>query len=95
MARRTTDTVITVGTSDGIVLSANPNRKHMIVSNCGTQSLFLRLGQAAAANSGIALPVNGNAIELDHETIGNGIGMDLHAIAAGAGGAIAIWSSED
>lgn len=95
MARRTVDNVIAVGTIDTIVASANPYRRHIIIGNAGTQTIYVRLGQAAALNSGMPFPVGVVPIELDYETIGNGIGLEIHAIAAAAGGALAIWASED
>ncbi len=95
MTLRTIDDVVAVGVGDTVVLEANPHRRHIILGNAGTAALYVRLGQKAAVNSGMPLPVGAIPIEVDAETIGNGVGLTVHCIASAAGGAIAIWCSQD
>jgi len=66
---------VSVGTSDTVVLAANPSRTAVIFSNDhATGVIYLALGKAATLNSGIRLsPVGGTQILYGYTGSINGI----------------------
>jgi hypothetical protein len=76
---KATPSAATVGTSDGVVLSANKNRRHSKFTNLSpTAWVFLAEGSAAISNGGIALAPNGGTHEMNSLNLFRG---DVHAIS--------------
>jgi hypothetical protein len=49
----------TAETTTGEAVSSNPTRKALVISNLGTQNVFLNIGADAEVNKGILLLANG------------------------------------
>jgi hypothetical protein len=76
-----TETVVSVGTSSGSVLSADANRTFLLLINDSANVIYVSLaGSAAALNAGQRLNANGGSILLDRYVPVTAI----NAIATGA-----------
>lgn len=61
-ASSTTSTGVTVGSSSTTVIASNANRKAVIIVNDSDETVYLKYGTGAAANSGIRLNASGGTI---------------------------------
>ena len=60
-----TQGTVSIGTATTSVLSANANRRYLLLQNDGTTDIYLKLGTAAAVlNNGIRLVAGGGAYEM-------------------------------
>lgn len=77
-----TDSAVSVGTSDTAVLAANASRRYVQLVNDSTATIYLRLGAGAATlNSGIRVNPNGGSFVIDSSNLYTG---EIRAIAAAA-----------
>jgi len=62
----TTDTDVSVTTSDTALLSANANRRLVIIVNTGSSHIRVRFGATATTGTGVQLRSNGGSMILDN-----------------------------
>ncbi len=60
----------TAGVATGVILAANANRLYALIVNDSDTTVYLALGVAAAANTGIRLNANGGSYEMSKK-LGN------------------------
>lgn len=91
--KRGNQTVVTVSTQDLVVLSANPHRKGLIISNSGPGGVLLSAGSPANATQGILIQPNIAPLEFYEDRWGSWPGMELHGfgVAAPATGGSQSW----
>lgn len=95
MTRRTGQVIAPVTTVSGVVLPGNPHRRHFIVGNAGADTAYLSLGSAAVASAGLPIPTGAIPIEVDAETIGDGVGLPIYAVTATGTTTLVFWVSQD
>ena len=78
---------VPVGVLEGIILAANPNREDADITNTSAVWIYLARGNAAVVGAGQALSPNGGTYHIGLFNLYLGA---IHAIAAGAGGTVAI-----
>mgnify|MGYP007059453664 CR=1 FL=1 len=66
------NTSVTVGSSSTSVLTANPTRKTVILTNDSDESIYVSLSGTAVMNQGIRLNSSGGAIVVDLDGIYTG-----------------------
>lgn len=73
---------VTVATSSGLLITANANRQGLIITNSGSNPVYLAFGGAATASvgTGVYLAANGGAFQLDSNFKWQG---SIQAIASG------------
>jgi hypothetical protein len=59
-----THTAVTVANSTTVAKAANADRKWLLLVNDSDETVYLKLGAAAALNEGIRLNASGGALEL-------------------------------
>ena len=57
---------VSIGTSSTQVLSANPNRKLLILVNDSDEPIYISLGATATLNNGVRLNKKGGSLTLDN-----------------------------
>ena len=57
---------VTVNATSTTILSANANRKLLILVNDSNQNIYITLGETAVINSAIRLNANGGSLTLDN-----------------------------
>lgn len=82
-----TPSTATAGTSDGVMLTANPLRKYATITNPSAVDAFLAIGTPAIAGSGIYLKAGGGAYEIAGTGLTTGV---VHGITASGSAALAI-----
>jgi hypothetical protein len=80
---------VAVGTADAVVLPAAAGVTGLLLSNPGPVDVFVAFGQAAIVGRSILLPTGGAPLALSNRDWPGLITLDLHAVAAGAGGRLA------
>jgi hypothetical protein len=79
-------TVVSVGTATSTVVSANANRKGLVLINTSNKVISFGIGQAAVSGSGITLQPNG-VWQMDEYTFSTAA---INGIATGAASALAV-----
>ena len=70
-------------TASAIVVAANDQRKYLCITNLTSEAVFLGVGNAAVADSGIVLVAAGSSLEMLH---GQNLSREaIYAIHAGSG----------
>lgn len=77
-------TAVTVGALTTAVLAANADRVYALFVNDADEAIYLKLGAAAAMNTGIRLNANGGSYEMS-AAVGNLYGGAVNAICASGG----------
>lgn len=81
--------VLTTGGKSEVVLAARAGRQYALIVNDSDTTLYLALGAAAAANSGIRLNANGGSYEMSALT-GNLYRGAVNVYCASAGKAVLV-----
>ena len=77
-------TAVTVAVGTTAVLAANADRVYALFVNDADEAIYLKLGSAAAMNTGIRLNANGGSYEMS-SALGNLYGGAVNAICASGG----------
>jgi len=59
-----THTAVTVGNTTTAVIAANAARKYLLLVNDSDEAIYVNLGGAAVANTGVRINANGGSLEL-------------------------------
>jgi len=73
------DLVITVTTTQAVILGSNPARRYVLLVNDGNEIIYLGMGKPAEVNRGIRLNSGGGNYEIN---LTNPFFESIHAIAA-------------
>lgn len=79
--RSVVNKTVSVATTDTVVLDNNLSRHWALLINDGDNDIYIRLGEAAALNTGILLNANGGWCLINKDMPWTGV---IHAIAATA-----------
>lgn len=80
-------TAATVGVASAAAVSANTNRKGLVLVNTSAATISIAFGAAAVLNSGITLMANGGTFVMDNNTFNTG---EVRAIAGAAASNMAV-----
>jgi hypothetical protein len=83
-ATELTQTAVSVGATSTSVLAAKAGRKYALIINDSDSTIYLKIGSAAALNTGIRLNANGGSYEM-YAAAGNLDTRAINAISSGAG----------
>lgn len=84
----------TVGTSSGVLLSANADRKYALIVNDSSATVYISVdGAAAVANRGIRLNANGGSYEMSL-SYGNLTTVQINAISGSSGCNVIVTEGE-
>lgn len=95
MSRRGFATSVVVNTTSTIILSGNPHRHDLLISNNGANPVLISFGQKATATNGILLPISNRPYEFHRAQWGDLVSQDIFGIATTAASSVAVLAGED
>lgn len=80
---------VAVPQADAIVLSGGAAQQSLLLSNPGPVAVYVAFGRPAVVGQSILIPTGVAPILFSNTNFPGLMGVDLHAVAAGAGGRLA------
>lgn len=84
---------VSVGSSSTAIVSANSERKYLLLINDSDETIYVKLGAAAVANEGIRLAASGGSLELSVAN-GNLYAGAINGICASGGKTLLVTEGE-
>jgi len=94
ISTNTVENSVTVSTTPVRVLINNPNRLSAILSNIGSENVFISTNSSVTATSGIQLPADGGVMSTNYYEDFDQVTRNLYAIAASGSTTIHVIESE-
>ena len=73
---------VNIGTTSGVVVNANPNRKYLLIVNDSSTKAYTAIGQVAAQNKGIQLAADGGYYEMTFLNLATGTISAITSVAS-------------
>jgi len=80
---------LAVTNGDRTILTANPKRRYLKISNPAVNTVDIAFGRTTTNLQSFALPLNVASQDFRYEDFGNVLGLDIHSFASGGAGFIA------